>query len=209
MHALTHDNYIVLPIAIDQKVCMLSLMREASIFEMMLQLEGRCGNHRAYKDLVAKGWVAVFVNDQWTSDVFARDALLVADSAQVGAVRAITPAGAPDMLVPDPPEAASPDAFLTVQRPGMAPRQVYIPPFRSPDDLREDLMSQGLMGKNGSLPVLMEDPIRFQSLTARVGFSCPSEQSRPLLSGMDSSDRELHVSESRSPSTQAFTNHII
>ena len=80
LRSLTDLSQLRLPVEVGHKVCTISVLREASIFELMLHLEGRCGVPRAYRHLVARGWVATFVNNQGIVDIFERDALLFADS---------------------------------------------------------------------------------------------------------------------------------
>ena len=150
VHSLLHGSYVMLPVSVGDKVCTLSILREASIFELLLQLEGRCGIARAYRHLVSKGLLDVHVNGRRARNVFERDALLFADTAVVGAAPALRPANSPSMLFPDSPEYVSPDAFVTIHRPELPPSQVFLPPFLTPEDVKADLRAQGLLGAGGS-----------------------------------------------------------
>ena len=159
VHSWVQASYVVIPVQVGDKVCTLSIMREASVFELMLMLEGRCGIPRSYRHLVAKGWVAVYINEQRIREIFERDSFLFADTARIDAVPALAPSAAPDMLFPDTQLAPRPDGFLTVHRPGFAPSQTYIHPFRTPDDVKSDLRDQGLLGRDGSLQVPLVSPV--------------------------------------------------
>ena len=179
VHSLLHGSYVMLPVSVGDKVCTLSILREASIFELLLQLEGRCGIARAYRHLVSKGLLDVHVNGRRARNVFERDALLFADTAVVGAAPALRPANSPSMLFPNSPEYVSPEAFVTIHRPALPPSQVFLPPFLTPEDVKADLRAQGLLGAGGSLqiplvsPVLVDGGAHFLALSgAEVEAGC-------------------------------------
>ena len=172
VHSAVFENYVVLPVAVGHKVCTISLPRESTVFDLMLLLEGRCGIPRAYRNLVARGWVDVYINDQRIRDIFSRDALLWADTARVDTVPALSLRNAPEMLFPDLPELPQPDAFITIHRPALAPVHRYIHPYSTPEAVKDELKAEGLLGKNGALhvplvsPVLVDGGAHMVSLTA-------------------------------------------
>ena len=185
VHSLVFGSYVVVPVALGHKVCTISILREASIFELMLNLEGRCNVPRAYRHLVARGWVDVYVNNQRVVDIFERDSLLFADSVRVEAVPALEPGNAPDILFPEPRYPPRPDAFLTIHRPGFAPVQHYVHPFSTPEALRLELRAQGLLGKDGAVQFPLVSPVLVDGGAHLISLSSAQVDSETCYMVMD------------------------
>ena len=185
VHSLVFGSHVVVPVALGHKVCTISVLREASIFELMLNLEGRCNVPRAYRHLVARGWVDVYVNNQRVVDIFERDSLLFADSVRVAAVPALETSNAPDILFPEPRYPPRPDAFLTVHRPGLAPVQHYIHPFSTPEVMRMELRAQGLLSKDGAVQFPLVSPVLVDGGAHLISLSSAQVDSETCFMVMD------------------------
>ena len=164
IHSVVHANYVVLPVDLGSgHFCTLAMERSASAFELFLHLEAVCGAPRAHRSLLAKGWLTLAVNGLPVEDPFAKDALILADSARLLKAPEADPGLAADRLRPERARPSTREGCLTIHRPAAPPVHLYVSPFATPADVHTTLQAQGLCGAQGLALPLDFSPVQFSN----------------------------------------------
>ena len=153
VHSIVRSDFIVLPVAVAPgSACTVSIEREASAFELMLRLEEeQCSLPRTQRFLLTRGHTSLYVNNEIVTDVFQRDALLLADSAFIAPSPAKRMHSVAETIEPLPAEGCTPHGFCSVHRPGMPPTEVHLPPHLPLSGVRAKLVRHGLLHNAGHL----------------------------------------------------------
>ena len=161
IHSAVHANIVVLPVYLEAgQYCTLAMERSASAFELAIRLEAVCGMQRAYRQLLARGWLSFLVNGVRTGDPFSKDSLLFADSAQLVKSPEIDPELFQGRLRPLRPHPSTGEGCLTVHSPGQPPRHVHVSPFAPPHDVHQQLQQGGLIAEAGLALPLDVSPVQ-------------------------------------------------
>ena len=145
-------DFVVLPVEVAPGMaCTVVINRDASGLELMLRLEEQCGLPSFHRKLAARGLTHVFVNNERVEDFFARDALLVADTAYLVHAVVMIAHSVADSIEPITPHPQSCNGFFCVHRPGTPPVEVHFPERFSASEVRRALINVGLLDSAGHL----------------------------------------------------------